>query len=78
MKEKNQDSLIFTKTNYIIMGVGVVLILLGFFLMSGGKTENPAIFNGEEIFSFTRITLAPIVIILGFIVVFYSILKKEK
>lgn len=67
--------LLFDKTNYIIMGIGAFLIILGFILMSGGNTD-PNVFNEAEIYSFRRITLAPIVVILGFVVIIFSILKK--
>jgi hypothetical protein len=46
--------------------------------MSGGGSEDPNVFNEEELFSFRRIRLAPTVVILGFAVVIYSIFKKEK
>lgn len=57
---------------------GVVLILIGFMLMSGGKSADPHQFNYDEIYSFRRITLAPIVILLGFAVEVYAIMKKPK
>ncbi len=57
---------------------GIVLIFLGFMLMSGGKSPDPHKFNYEEIYSFRRITLAPIVILLGFGIEAYAIMKKPK
>lgn len=68
-------TLLFDKTNYIILGVGAALIILGFILMSGGNTD-PKVFNEAEIYSFRRITLAPITVIAGFIVIIVAILKK--
>ena len=68
-------SLLFDKTNYIILGVGALLIMLGFILMSGGNTD-PKVFNEAEIYSFQRITLAPITVIAGFFVIIVAILKK--
>ena len=68
-------TLLFDKTNYIIFGLGAFLILLGFILMSGGNTD-PNVFNEAEIYSFRRITLAPITVIAGFIVIIVAILKK--
>jgi hypothetical protein len=59
------------------MLVGAVLILSGMLLMSGGKSADPDIFNASEVYSFRRITLAPIVIIAGFIVEVYAIFKKS-
>ncbi|MBP6324319.1 MAG: DUF3098 domain-containing protein, partial [Chitinophagales bacterium] len=61
--------------NYLILGVGALLIIIGFFLMSGGNTD-PNVFNEAEIYSFRRITLAPIVIITGFVTIIVAILKK--
>jgi hypothetical protein len=75
MEKKSEFAL--EKINYIIIGIGVGLIVLGFLLMSGGRVEDPNVFN-EEIFSFRRITLAPVVVLLGFMVNIYGILKKPK
>jgi hypothetical protein len=69
---------IFDRTNYLIMISGVVVIVLGFILMSGGKTSDPNIFPKEELYSFRRITLAPIVVMLGFAIEIYAILKRPK
>ena len=75
----------FDKINYIIMAVGLVVLALGFFLMSGGATTDPNVFPKEEIYSARRITLAPMVILLGFgielIAIFYktaSIIASDK
>ncbi len=73
--KSQNEVLLFDKVNYIIMSIGVLLIILGFILMSGGNTD-PKVFNEAEIYSFRRITLAPIVVILGFIVIIVAILKK--
>lgn len=67
----------FGKANFIILGVSVLLIIIGFFLMSGAKTTFEGGFN-PEIFSFRRIVLAPIVVMSGFFLVVYAILKKPK
>ncbi len=69
---------IFDRTNYIIMIAGVVVILAGFLLMSGGATSDPNVFPKEELYSFRRITLAPIVVMLGFGIEIYAILKRPK
>jgi hypothetical protein len=77
-QQDNKKSLqFFNKSNYIWMLVGAVLILTGMLLMSGGKSADPDIFNTSEVYSFRRITLAPIVIIAGFIVEIYAIFKKS-
>jgi len=67
----------FDKRNYIYILTGIGLILIGFLLMVGGKSTNPNIFN-EEIFSFRRITLAPILILAGYVVEIYAIMLKPK
>ena len=72
--------MLFNKSNYILMITGVVLILVGFLLMSGGGFELDENFIqtefDESIYSFRRITLAPIVIFIGFLVEIYAIMKK--
>lgn len=67
----------FGRINYILMLTGVGLIILGFMLMAGGKSNDPNVFN-PEVFSFRRITLAPIIIMTGFILNIYAIVKKAK
>ena len=69
---------LFDKKNYYIMFAGLALILLGFILMAGGKSTDPHVFNKEEIYSFRRITLAPILIIAGFVVEAIAIMRKPK
>lgn len=76
-EEKNKGFL-FNKENYTIMIVGLVMISLGFYLMAGGQSTDPNIFPKEEVYSFTRITLAPIIVILGFIIETYAIFHKSK
>ena len=66
------------RMNYMILGAGAVMVLLGFFLMSGGGSVDQTVFNEEQLFSFRRITLAPIVVLLGFAVVGYGVLRKPK
>ena len=76
-KDNKKSLQFFNKSNYIWMLVGAVIILTGMLLMSGGKSADPDIFNASEVYSFRRITLAPIVIIAGFIVEVYAIFKKS-
>ena len=73
---KGNQVFLFDKNNYTWMIAGVALIIIGLFLMSGGKSPDPHKFNHDEIYSFRRITLAPIVIMLGFAVEIYAIMKK--
>ena len=79
-KEKKQgpSGFAFGKENYRIMIAGVVIILIGMLLMIGGGTDDPNTFNGDELFSFRRITLSPIVILIGFVVVLVAIMRKPK
>jgi hypothetical protein len=73
--EKNQSAL-FAKGNYFWMALGGVVILLGILLMAGGKSADPAVFNDAETYSVRRITIAPILIILGLLMEVYAIMKK--
>ena len=72
-----KKKLLFGKRNYKFMIIGFFFIALGFILMSGGGSEDPNIFN-EEIYSFRRIRLAPMLVILGFIIEVYAILTKPE
>ena len=68
--------LTFGRQTYIFMGVGFALVLLGLILMSGGRGTEFTEFDTDQIYSFRRITLAPIVILGGLGTVIYAILKK--
>tara|TARA_B100001094_G_scaffold68107_1_gene64389 strand:- start:9 stop:233 length:225 start_codon:yes stop_codon:yes gene_type:complete len=71
-----KKKLLFGKRNYKFMLIGILFIAVGFILMSGGGSDDPNIFN-EEIYSFRRIRLAPILVIIGFIIEVYAILTKS-
>jgi len=75
-RPQSNQVFLFDRTNYMWMLGGVLLILIGFALMSGGKSPDPHQFNYDEIYSFRRITLAPIVVLLGFVIEVYAIMKK--
>lgn len=75
---KKEQTFLFDKENYGWMIGGIVLIFIGFMLMSGGKSPDPTKFNFDDIYSFRRITLAPIVVLLGFAIEAYAIMKKPK
>ena len=64
-------------SSYKMILIGFGIIILGFILMMGGGSDNPAEFN-YDIFSFSRITLAPIVVLMGFGFVFWAIMRKPK
>jgi hypothetical protein len=68
----------FTKENYKWMIIGGVIIFLGMVLMSGGKNQNPNVFDPNLVYSTTRVTIAPILIIGGLLVELYAILRKPK
>jgi uncharacterized membrane protein YidH (DUF202 family) len=67
----------FTRTNYQLLLIGVGIIILGYVLMSGGGSGDPNVFNKDEVFSERRITVAPIVCLVGYLFVVYAILKKS-
>ena len=73
MKKK----LLFSKKNYLILFVSILFISIVFFLISGGESKDPMIFN-EEIFNFQRIRLAPTIVLFGFAIAIYSIFVKSK
>ena len=67
----------FGKRNYQLMILGVVLMICGYILMSGGKSEDPEVFS-DAIFNFRRLTLSTIFLVSGFIVEVFAILHKAK
>ena len=66
---------LFDKSNYKFLLIGIAVIAIGFILMSGGGSDDPNVFS-EDIFNFRRIRLAPTVVLSGFGICIYSILKK--
>lgn len=74
MKKKQ---FLFSKKRYQILFLSIIIIGVGFLLMSGGGSNNPDVFN-NEIYSFRRIRLAPLVVISGFIICIVSILYRDK
>ncbi len=76
--ENNQKSgFALGKENYKLMAIGFIVIIIGFILMAGGKSDDPKVFS-DKIFSFRRITLAPIIVLAGFIFEIYAIMKKPR
>jgi len=75
MEENKKHEFLFGKVNYKFLLIGLGVISLGFILMSGGGSEDPNVFN-EDIFSFRRIRLAPTMVLIGFGITIYSILKN--
>lgn len=78
-KNENKEKLNFAlgRENYRLLGIGFVIIVIGFLLMLGGKTKDPNEFS-DKIFSFRRITLAPLVVLAGFIFEIWAIMKRPK
>jgi fumarate reductase subunit D len=78
-KKKKDGRLNFAlgRENYKLLAIGFAIIVIGFLLMLGGKAESPDEFS-EKIFSFRRITLAPIVVLIGFVFEIWAIMKKPK
>jgi membrane-bound ClpP family serine protease len=78
-KNENKEKLNFAlgRENYKLLAIGFVIIVAGFLLMLGGKSEDPNVFS-DKIFSFRRITLAPIIVLAGFIFEIWAIMKKPK
>ena len=77
-KEIPVNNNLFGKENYIWMLAGLASLALGFFLMAGGKSSDSNVFDPNEVYSTTRITIAPILIITGFILEIVAIMKKPK
>jgi hypothetical protein len=68
----------FRKENYKLLLIGLAINIIGYLLMIGGGSDDPNIFKEEELFSVTRLTISPILIIGGFVVMIYAIMKKSK
>ena len=77
-KETTTKNTLFDKENFKWMLIGLGVIVLGFLLMAGGKSANPAVFDDAEVYSFRRITLAPFLIVAGFVIEIFAIMKKSK
>lgn len=77
MSEKEDNQFAFGKENYKLFGIAVLVVVLGYILMVGGGTDDPNQFNYDELFSFRRITLAPLVVLSGFVLAVYAIVKKS-
>ena len=69
---------LFEKENYMWMGVGAVVIAIGMLLMAGGKNDSPNEFDYKVVYSTTRVTIAPILILAGFVIEIFAIFKRPK
>ncbi len=68
----------FGKENYKFLLIGLAINIVGFMLMIGGGTEDPNQFDAKELFSPLRLTVSPILVVAGYIVMIYAIMKKPK
>ena len=76
-KEETKSEFLFGKKNYMLMLIGIAVIAVGFILMAGGGSDDPAVFN-EEIYNFRRIRLAPTLVLIGLGIEIYAIMAKSK
>lgn len=72
-----KTTFLFQRSNYVLMLAGLALIVLGFVLMSGGGSEDPNVYN-PELFSARRIVVAPFLIVVGFAVEVWAIMRQPK
>ena len=72
---KSKKDFLFNKSNYKWLFMSIITIAFGFIIMAGGGSKDPNFFN-DEIFNFRRILLAPTIVIIGFGIAVYSILKN--
>ncbi len=77
IEDDKEARMALSKKNYLFMLIGLGVIIVGFLLMAGGGSDDPAVFN-REMFSFRRITLAPIVVIAGFAFEVFAIMWRPK
>jgi hypothetical protein len=68
----------YSADNYILLFIGLAINILGFILMIGGGSDDPAKFDGDALFSPIRITLAPALIVIGYGVIAYGIMRRSK
>jgi hypothetical protein len=78
VKKDAPGTALFEMDNIRWMAIGLAVIVLGLLLMAGGKSQDPNQFNASEIYSFRRITLAPILVVGGLLIEIYAIMKKSK
>ncbi len=75
--DKHDEKFALSARDYVLIAVGFAVVILGFMLMSGSGSQDPKVFD-DSIFNFRRITLAPFVVIAGFALVFYAIIRKPR
>lgn len=77
VQNEEKTRFVLGKKNYIALAIGFLILVIGYFLLSGGASEDPNVFNAE-IFNFRRITLAPIVLMIGFAVEIFAIMWRPR
>tara|TARA_Y100000746_G_scaffold218948_1_gene215956 strand:- start:976 stop:1212 length:237 start_codon:yes stop_codon:yes gene_type:complete len=77
MMKKIKKEFLLKKNNFRLIILGLLFIIIGFILMSGGGSEDPNFFD-NDIYNFQKIRLAPTLILIGFVIQIYSILKSSK
>lgn len=77
-KKTSHNIPLFSKENYLLMVAGLVVITIGLLLMAGGRSSNPEVFDEKAVYSFRRITLAPILIVGGLVIEVFAIMRKSK
>lgn len=75
---KTTNSRLFGKENYTWIIIGIVVVAIGLMLMAGGKSNDPNVFKPNDVYSIRRITIAPIVILIGLGIEVFAIFKKPK
>ena len=78
MASRIEEALAFDKDNYKFLLIGIAIVILGYVLMGGGGSGDPEVFDANEIFSARRITVAPIVCLIGYVFVIYAIMRKSR
>lgn len=68
----------FSANNYMFLFIGLAVNVLGFILMIGGGSDDPAKFDKDALFSTTRITIAPMLIVIGYVIIAYAIMRRAK
>lgn len=78
MTDKKATGTLFNKQNYTWMAIGGAVMVVALLLMAGGKSDDPNVFNYDQVYSKTRITVAPILLLLGLMIEVYAIMRKPR
>lgn len=76
-KTEDKENFLFSRQNYKLLLIGLAFIFIGFLLMIGGGSDDPNVFS-DTIFNFRRLSLSPILILIGFTIEIFAIMKKNK